>query len=132
MALTVTHKGVTFGVGDKVKVTQKIKEGDKVRSQIFEGLVLGIRGREENKSFTVRRIGAQQIGIERIFPLSAPTVEKIEVTREGTSGVSRAKLYYTREKAKREIDIIYSRAKRRSQKESSSSKKVKARKRSSK
>ncbi|OGM21518.1 50S ribosomal protein L19 [Candidatus Woesebacteria bacterium RIFCSPHIGHO2_01_FULL_38_9] len=132
MSLTATHKEVTFGVGDKVKVTQKIKEGEKVRSQIFEGLVLGIKGREENKSFTVRRIGAQQIGIERIFPLFSPTVEKIEVTRNGTAGVSRAKLYYTREKAKREIDIIYSRANRRRAKSNTTDKKLKTRKKTSK
>src|SRR3990172_4349166 len=113
MSLTATHKEVTFGVGDKVKVTQKIKEGEKVRSQIFEGLVLGIKGREENKSFTVRRIGAQQVGIERIFPLAASTLEKVEVARKGTGGVRRAKLYYTRTKPKREIERIYTRTSKR-------------------
>jgi len=69
--------------------------------------------REENKSFTVRKIGANQIGVERIFPVGTPTLEKIEVVKNGTSGSRRAKLYYTREKHKREVDEIYARAKRR-------------------
>lgn len=110
MALTAQHKETTFGVGDKVKVFQKIKEGDKTRSQAFEGMVIGIKGRGENKSFTVRKIGVGQIGIERIYPLFAPTIEKIEVKRKGTRGVRRAKLYYTRDKPKREIEKIYARA----------------------
>ena len=113
MALTAQHGETTFGVGDKVKVFQKIKEGDKMRSQAFEGMVIGIKGRGENKSFTVRRIGVGQIGIERIYPLFAPTIEKIEVKRKGTRGVKRAKLYYTRDKPKREIEKIYTRATRR-------------------
>ena len=110
MALTAQHKDTTFGVGDKVKVFQKIKEGDKTRSHAFEGMVIGIKGRGENKSFTVRKIGVGQIGIERIYPIFAPTIEKIEVKRKGTRGVRRAKLYYTRDKPKREIEKIYSRA----------------------
>ena len=109
MALTAVHNDVTFGVGDRIKVFQKIKEGEKTRSQAFEGMVIGIKGREENKSFTVRRIGVQQIGIERIFPLASPTIEKIMVLKKGTSGARHAKLYYTRDKSRREIEKIYSR-----------------------
>ncbi len=112
MALIFLHKGTEFGVGDKIKVSQKIKEGDKHRIQSFEGIVIGLKGREENKSFTVRRIGAQQVGIERIFPLNSPTLEKVEVMRKGVKGVKRAKLYYIREKSKREIEQIYFRASR--------------------
>lgn len=100
-------------MGDTVAVSQKIQEGEKTRTQVFEGMVIKIRGRGEGKSFTVRRIGAQKIGIERIFPLNSPIVEKVEVGRKGTRGVARAKLYYTREKSAREIEKIYSRAKRR-------------------
>lgn len=110
MAITANHKGVEFGVGDKVSVTQKIKEGEKERLQNFEGIVIGIKGRDVNKSFTVRRIGVQQIGIERIFPLFSPSLEKIEVTRKGSSGIRHAKLYYIRKKSKREIEKIYSRS----------------------
>ena len=109
MALTAKHNETLFGVGDQIKVFQKIKEGEKFRTQVFEGVVIGIKGREENRSFTVRRIGSQQIGIERIFPLFSPTIEKVQVMKEGTSGVRRAKLYYIRHKSKKEIDAIYSR-----------------------
>ncbi len=112
MALFAKHKDTKFGVGDTVRVLQKIKEGDKERTQAFEGMVIGIKGREENKSFTVRRIGAQQIGVERIFPLEVPTIEKVEVVRKGTKGVRRAKLYYTREKSRRNVEEIYSRTAR--------------------
>lgn len=109
MALQVTHKETTFGVGDVVKVHQRITEGEKTRSQIFEGMVIGIKGKESGKSFTVRKIGAQKVGIEMIFPLHTPVVEKIEVVRKGMEGVKQAKLYYVREKSTREIERIYSR-----------------------
>ncbi|OGM20240.1 50S ribosomal protein L19 [Candidatus Woesebacteria bacterium RIFCSPLOWO2_01_FULL_37_19] len=109
MALFAKHKEIEFGVGDVIRVAQKIKEGDKKRLQVFEGIVIGIKGREENKSFTVRRIGAQQVGIERIFPIISPTIESIDVVRKGTKGVKQAKLYYIRNKPKREIDKIYTR-----------------------
>lgn len=115
MALKASLKNVDFGVGDKVKVTQKIKEKGKQRSQIFEGQVIGIKGRGENKSFTVRRIGVQKIGIERIFPLNSPTLDKIEVVRQGMKGVRSAKLYYVRTKSKKQIEQIYFRAGRRKQ-----------------
>jgi len=76
-------------------------------------MVLGIKGEGDRKTFTVRRVGEAGIGIERIFPISLPTIEKIEVVKKGTRGVKQAKLYYTREKSTKEIDKIYSRAKRR-------------------
>jgi large subunit ribosomal protein L19 len=109
MALKAKHKDTEFGVGDRVKVTQKVREGEKERLQVFDGIVLGIKGEGENKSFTVRRIGIQQIGIERIYPLGSPTIESIQVIRSGTVGIKRAKLYYIRGKSKREIEKIYSR-----------------------
>jgi large subunit ribosomal protein L19 len=109
MALIAKHKDTTFGVGDRVKVTQKIKEGEKMRLQVFDGIVIGIKGEGENKSFTVRRIGVQQIGIERIYPLISPNIEKIDVMRSGLKGIRRAKLYYIRKKPKKEIEKIYSR-----------------------
>lgn len=112
MSLKVIHKDVEFGVGDSVRVHLNIKEGEKERTQIFEGMVLAIKNRLEGKSITVRRIGAADIGIERIFPLSSPFVEKIEVVKKGTAGVRHAKLYYTREKSPREVAEIYARANR--------------------
>ena len=113
MALTLIFKEITFGVGDKIKVIQKIKEGEKERTATFEGIVIGIKGEGENKMFTVRKLGAQNIGIERIFPLFSPFLEKIEVVKKGTPGVNSAKLYYVRTKSQKEIDEIYSRALRR-------------------
>lgn len=109
MAIQGVHSDSQFGVGDVVRVHQKIQESGKSRIQVFEGMVIGIKGRNENKSFTVRRIGVQKIGIEQIFPLSAPTLEKIEVKRKGVQGVRHAKLYFTRNQSKHEIEKIYSR-----------------------
>ncbi len=110
MALKAKHKETDFGVGDRVRVVTKIKEGEKTRQQVFEGMVIAIKGRGDSKTFTVRRIGVQQIGIERIFPLLSPTIEEIEVMRKGLKGIRRAKLYYTRDQAKKEIEQIYTRA----------------------
>ncbi|AKM83577.1 hypothetical protein A2422_01765 [Candidatus Woesebacteria bacterium RIFOXYC1_FULL_31_51] len=113
MALTLKHKEIVFGIGDKIKVHQRIKEGEKFRVAVFEGMVIKIRGEGDRKMFTVRRIGEATIGIERIFPVDLPSIEKIEVTKKGTRGVNRSKLYYTRSKSTKEIDKIYSRATRR-------------------
>ncbi len=113
MALSITHKETVFGIGDRVRVSQRIKEGEKFRVAVFEGMVIKISGVVGRKMFTVRRIGEAVIGIERIFPVDLPTIEKIEVVKKGTKGVNRAKLYYTRTKSTKEIDKIYSRAKRR-------------------
>jgi large subunit ribosomal protein L19 len=84
-----------FRPGDTVKVYVRFKEGNKERTQAFEGIVISMRGSGISKTFTVRRIGANGIGVERIFPLYAPIIEKIEVVRRGK--VRRAKLYYLRE-----------------------------------
>lgn len=118
MALYFTHKEVEFGIGDVVRVHQRIselgkKDEQKSRIQIFEGTVIKIQGRDMGKSFTVRRIGAQKIGIEQIYPLAAPVIEKVEIVKKGMRGTRRAKLYYIRDKSKRDIDAIYSRANRR-------------------
>lgn len=109
MALRITFKDTEFAVGDKIKVSQRIKEGDKERTQVFEGVVIAIRGRQDNKMFMVRKMGAAGVGIERIFPLDSPTIEKISVVKKGSAGIKRAKLYYVRKKAPREIEKIYSR-----------------------
>jgi len=111
MALKTTLKNVDFGIGDKIKVFQKVTEGDKERTQIFEGIVIAIKNRDENRSITVRKMGIQGIGIERIFPLNSPLMDKIEVIKKGTQGVKRSKLYYIRNKSAQEIDKIYSKAK---------------------
>jgi len=90
-----------FNVGDQIKVFLKIIEDKKERETFFSGLVIKIKGRGEEKTFTVRRIGAAQIGIERIFPLNSPWIKKIEVEKKGR--VRRAKLYYLRDKSPKEI-----------------------------
>jgi len=84
-----------FGVGDSVKVHTKVVEGEKERIQIFAGVVIGKRGRGLNETFTVRRISYGE-GVERVFPLHSPRVDKIEVERSGA--VRRAKLTYLRKR----------------------------------
>ncbi|PLV60371.1 50S ribosomal protein L19 [Thermotoga sp. KOL6] len=83
-----------FRPGDTVRVHVKVVEGDRERIQVFEGIVIAKRGSGINKTFTVRRIGSHGVGVERIFPIHSPVVEKIEVVRKGK--VRRAKLYYLR------------------------------------
>ena len=82
-----------FAVGDSIKVHTKVVEGDKERIQIFSGVVIGKRGRGLNETFTVRRISYGE-GVERIFPVNSPRVDKVEVERKGS--VRRAKLTYLR------------------------------------
>jgi large subunit ribosomal protein L19 len=82
-----------FNVGDTVRVHTKVVEGDKERIQVFAGIVIGRRGRGLNENFTVRRISYGE-GVERVFPVNSPRVEKIEVERRGR--VRRAKLTYLR------------------------------------
>ena len=90
-----------FGPGYILKVWQKVKEGDKSRLQIFEGLVIARKhGREPGATFTVRKVYSG-VGVERIFPLYSPIIEKIEIVSR--SKVRRAKLYYIRTKAAREV-----------------------------
>ncbi|MFC1983447.1 50S ribosomal protein L19 [Chloroflexota bacterium] len=82
-----------FAPGDTVKVSARIVEGEKERIQLFQGVVIKVRGGGVGASFTVRRV-AYGIGVERTFPLYSPLVEKVEVVRRGK--VRRAKLYYLR------------------------------------
>ncbi len=84
-----------FKAGDTVRVAVRIKEGDKTRVQNFEGLCIAIRGQGTGRSFIVRKIGANSVGVERIFPLYSESIESIEVVRRGR--VRRAKLFYLRE-----------------------------------
>jgi len=84
-----------FNVGDSVRVHTKVVEGEKERIQIFAGVVIGKRGGGLNETFTVRRISYGE-GVERIFPLHSPRVDKVEVERQGE--VRRAKLTYLRKR----------------------------------
>ncbi|QQG42743.1 MAG: 50S ribosomal protein L19 [Candidatus Giovannonibacteria bacterium] len=95
------RKELDFRAGDTLRVTQKVKEGDKTRLQTFEGLVLARKhGREPGATFTVRKV-IDGVGVERVFPLYSPEIEKIEI--KSRSKFKRAKLYYLRERAAREI-----------------------------
>ena len=88
-------EALEFNVGDTVKVYTRVKEGDKERTQVFHGIVIGRRGRGLNATFTVRRISYGQ-GVERVFPVNSPNVAKVTVERKGR--VRRAKLNYLRER----------------------------------
>jgi large subunit ribosomal protein L19 len=84
-----------FSVGDTVKVHVKVREGEKERIQVFEGMVIARRGGGVSASFTVRKI-SDGVGVERIFPLHSPILDKVEVSRHGR--VRRAKLLFLRER----------------------------------
>ncbi len=88
-----------FKVGDAVRVHTRVREGDKERIQIFSGIVLARRGSGIQESFTVRRISYGE-GVERVFPVHSPNIEKIEVERE--SVVLRARMYYMRDRIGKE------------------------------
>jgi large subunit ribosomal protein L19 len=86
---------LVFNVGDTVRVHTKVTEGDKERIQVFTGVVIGRRGHGLNETFTVRRISYGE-GVERVFPVHSPKIEKIEIERHGQ--VRRAKLTYLRKR----------------------------------
>jgi large subunit ribosomal protein L19 len=92
-----------FSVGDSVRVHTKVVEGDKERIQIFAGVVIGKRGTGLNETFTVRRISHGE-GVERVFPLHSPRVDKVEVERHGA--VRRAKLTYLRHRVGKGATLV--------------------------
>lgn len=95
--LNVVDRGFpAFSVGDTVEVGLIVKEGNKERIQKFLGDVICIHNKGIASTFTVRRVGANNIGVEKIFPYYAPVIDRIKVTRRGD--VRRAKLYYVRDR----------------------------------
>ena len=96
MAQYLEHNNLKISVGDTVKVHQEIREGEKTRIQIFEGIAIAIKNRGNGRSITVRKIGSNGIGVEKIYPINMPQIKKIEVKRKGN--VRRAKLYYLRDR----------------------------------
>lgn len=99
---TINELGVSkrnfapFSVGDTVSVSQRIKEGDKERLQIFQGDVIAMSKNGASATFTVRKIGANSVAVERIFPFYSPLIDSVECLKKGK--VRRAKLYYIRER----------------------------------
>src|SRR3989440_12615753 len=93
---TLVKKTVpVFEIGDTVRVHVRVAEGEKERVQVFEGVVISRKGGQNAESFTVRKV-SYGVGVERIFPLHSPVVERVDVVRQGR--VRRAKLYYLRTK----------------------------------
>ncbi|HSW73752.1 MAG TPA: 50S ribosomal protein L19 [Candidatus Limnocylindria bacterium] len=99
---TIREIGVTernfpkVAIGDVVAISQRIVEGDKSRLQVFEGDVIAISNNGASSTFTVRKIGADAVAVERIFPFYSPVIEGLQVVRKGK--VRRAKLYYMRKR----------------------------------
>ena len=94
-ASSLKSEAPELSIGDTVKVHVKIKEGDKYRIQVFEGTIIAKKHGGINETFTVRRV-AHGCGIERVFPVHSPIIDKVEVVRSGK--VRRAKLYYLRDR----------------------------------
>jgi large subunit ribosomal protein L19 len=90
----IKEESPDFRVGDRVRVSVRVVEGDRERVQDFEGVVIRRRGHGLNENFTVRRVGAHAVGVERTFLVHSPRVEKVRVLRRGK--VRRAALYYLR------------------------------------
>jgi len=93
----------TIRPGETVRVHVKIIEGEKERTQVFEGLVIGLSGKGNRASFTVRKV-SYGVGVERIFPLHSPRIEKVDVVSRGK--VRRAKLYFLRERSGKAARLV--------------------------
>ena len=91
-----------FEVGDTIRIDVNIREGDRERIQVFEGTVIARKGSGVSETFTVRRV-SYGVGVEKVFPVHAPSIEKIETVRHGK--VRRAKLYYLRDRVGKSAKI---------------------------
>ena len=96
MSNSFTINDTQISTGDTVRVHQEVSEGNKNRIQIFEGIVIAIKNSGLGRSFTVRKMGANGIGVEKILPVHMPSLKKIELKRKGS--VRRAKLYYLKDR----------------------------------
>ncbi len=90
-------KDTNLHIGDTVRVHNQVVEGTRTRIQVYEGILIRLKGRGENKTFTVRRIGVGGVGVERTWPLDARSIVKVEV-KKSADNVRRSKLYYLRER----------------------------------
>lgn len=96
MSLQTVVCGTTVHIGDSVIIGQKIREGEKDRIQNFSGIVIAMKGEQSEKTFTVRRIAAGAIGVEKIFPIDMPSLVSVKIVKQ--SSIRRSKLYYLRER----------------------------------
>lgn len=94
--LNTIIKETEFSVGDSVRVYTQVVEGSRTRVQIFPGIVIRIKGRGENATFTARRIGAAKVGVERTWPINSRAIVKMEVTKKAGK-IRRSKLYFLRD-----------------------------------
>lgn len=94
--ISASLNGIKIHVGDTACVHTAVVEGKKTRVQVFEGIIIALSGRGENRMMTVRKIGAGGIGVERKWPLNAKSIVKVEVKKKAKN-VRRSKLYYLRE-----------------------------------
>ena len=94
--ISAKYNETDIHIGDRLRVHSKVVEGEKARVQVFEGILIRIKGRGENRTFTVRKIGAGGIGIERTWPIEARSLVKVEVKKKAGK-VRRSKLYYLRD-----------------------------------
>jgi large subunit ribosomal protein L19 len=101
MANTISVKGIPMRTGDLIAISYAFKEGDKSKEQIFEGVLIAAKGAVDNKMFTVRKVGKDSIGVERIFPLTSPFITKARVVKKGRA--RRAKLYFIRGRSNQEL-----------------------------
>ena len=108
------QRTLDFEVGDTVRISYKIIEGNRERIQVFEGVVIAIDNKGISRTFTVRRV-SYDIGVERIFPLYSPRIEKVEVVRKGKK--RRSKLYYLRGRTGKAVKLKERRAKAKAKKE---------------
>lgn len=108
MANSFTLLDTPIRIGDTVKITYAYKDKEKEKTQLFEGIVLGIRGRQTGKMLTVRKMTRSKVGVERIFPLDSPYIKAVEVVRKTTN--TKAKVTYIRERSQRDIrERLYTR-----------------------
>lgn len=96
MAQYLKIRDIDITTGDTVKISEEIIENDKKRVQIFQGIVIAIKNSGVNKSFVVRKLSTNGIGVEKIYPVNLPAIKSVEIVKKGL--VRRAKLYYLRNK----------------------------------
>lgn len=101
MANHIKVNDKTINVGDLVKIDYRFKEGEKLKEQIFRGILIAIKGSSKNRMITVRKISRSGIGVERIFSMNSPFLANISVVKKGNA--RKAKLYYIRKKSESEI-----------------------------